>query len=226
MNQAKVIYAISGLGADHRIYQQIDFGPHTVIPLPWLPPEKKESIEDYARRMSACIKHEQPVLVGLSFGGMMAMEIARHRSFQKILLISSAKTRAELPLLYKCCGALGLHHLIPMWLIKGSKDLVAKLFSPRSSREKELIDRMLDETDPDLLRWSIAKVVCWKNRTVPPDVYHIHGTRDHVLPFRNVSCDKALEGAGHIMILNRAVEISAWLNEVMNDERQPSSGSV
>jgi pimeloyl-ACP methyl ester carboxylesterase len=211
----KTIYVLSGLGADHRIYQKIGFGPHRVIPLPWILPEKKEPIEEYAKRMSSYIQHEKPVLVGLSFGGMMAMEIAKHRSFEKIILISSAKTKAELPFLYKLCGVLGLHHLVPVSLLKRSRDLVARLFSPRSSWEKELIDRMLDETDPDLLRWSIAKVVCWKNTLVPSHVYHIHGTRDHVLPFRHITCDKALPGAGHIMILNRAEEISAWLQEVI-----------
>ena len=65
------IYCISGFGADERVFSRIDFRPFTTHFISWLLPLKKESIEAYAKRMSQQIQHDNPTLLGLSFGGIM-----------------------------------------------------------------------------------------------------------------------------------------------------------
>ncbi len=45
--------------------------------LEWFLPEQNESLEAYAKRMTLKIKHENPVLIGVSFGGILVQEMAR-----------------------------------------------------------------------------------------------------------------------------------------------------
>jgi pimeloyl-ACP methyl ester carboxylesterase len=207
----KTIYVLSGLGADHRVFQNLNFGNNIVIPIPWLLPEKNERIEDYAKRMAACIQHEKPILAGLSFGGMMSMEIAKHKEFEKIILISSSKTKSEIPALYKWCGILRLQKLVSGSFMKRCRAIVGRVFSIHSSSEKEIVDQMLRDTDPVLLEWSIEKILYWKNTLVPANVFHIHGTKDRILPIRNISCNKVIDKGGHLMVMNRAEEVSGLI---------------
>ncbi len=110
----KHIYCISGFGADERIFAKVDFGANDVHFIQWKIPEKHETIESYANRMRQEIKHSNPILIGLSFGGMMSVEIAKLISVEKIILVSSVCCRKELPLYMKLTSALNLNRLIPM----------------------------------------------------------------------------------------------------------------
>ena len=113
----KNIYVISGLGADERVFYKTNFGNNNVTHIHWVTPLHNETIEAYALRLCTHIHHETPILVGLSFGGMVAMEVAKHIATEKIILISSAKTKHELPKFYRIVGKLNLHKLIPPYFL-------------------------------------------------------------------------------------------------------------
>ena len=70
-------YCISGLGADHRLFSRLNLPGLSLYDLPWLPNQPDEPIAHYADRMKAAIRHDNPILLGVSFGGMMAIEIAK-----------------------------------------------------------------------------------------------------------------------------------------------------
>lgn len=95
------IYILSGLGVDKRVFDKIDFGNLDVEFVDWIKPQKKESIESYARRIQESIKTENPILIGLSFGGMVSVEISKIRKTERIILLASAKIKSELPLMYR-----------------------------------------------------------------------------------------------------------------------------
>ncbi|RZJ29312.1 MAG: alpha/beta hydrolase, partial [Chryseobacterium sp.] len=69
------IYIFSGLGVDRRVFDNIDFGDLNVEFIDWIIPLTNEAIEIYAERISRKIISENPILIGLSFGGMVAVEI-------------------------------------------------------------------------------------------------------------------------------------------------------
>lgn len=92
------LYVFSGLGADQRVFKYLNFGALEPQFIDWIRPETNEPIEAYARKLAAEINVEKPILIGLSFGGMMAVEIAKLRETENVILISSAKTAAEVPL--------------------------------------------------------------------------------------------------------------------------------
>lgn len=88
----KKIYLISGLGADERMFQRLNFYNFEPVYLQWISPKKNESISDYAARLKSQITEEKPIIIGLSLGGMMAVEISKQIKTEKVVLISSIKT--------------------------------------------------------------------------------------------------------------------------------------
>jgi pimeloyl-ACP methyl ester carboxylesterase len=110
----KKIYCISGLGADERAFAKLHIEGYQLIHLPWLLPVQNETIEQYAKRMSENIKEENPVLMGLSFGGIVSIEIAKYTPAEKVILISSVKSSKEMPVWMKLAGKLRLNKIMPM----------------------------------------------------------------------------------------------------------------
>lgn len=74
-NALKDIYCVSGLGADERVFQKLKFQGYQPVHICWVEPNLEESIAEYAKRLTIQIKSERPILIGLSFGGIMAVEI-------------------------------------------------------------------------------------------------------------------------------------------------------
>jgi esterase/lipase len=117
------IYIFSGLGADERVFINLDFSDYKYHFINWIPPLSNESIEGYAKRISNQINTPNPIIIGLSFGGMISIEIAKQMNTHKVILISSAKTSNDIPLLYRIIGAFRIHKIMPYKLFKKSNYL-------------------------------------------------------------------------------------------------------
>src|SRR5205814_5443257 len=101
----KKIYCISGLGADEKAFAKLHVQGYQLVHLPWLIPVKDETIDEYAERMSRNITDHNPVIMGLSFGGIMGIEIAKKLiAVEKVILISSVKSFKEIPAWMKLAG--------------------------------------------------------------------------------------------------------------------------
>ncbi|HSI82681.1 MAG: alpha/beta fold hydrolase [Candidatus Methylacidiphilales bacterium] len=211
------IYLFSGLGADERVFRELDFTDYKPVFIRWITPEKNESIEAYAFRLTKQIPDEHPVLIGLSFGGMIAIEVAKHLSTSKVILIASAKTQKEIPGYYRFAGRLGLHHLLPARLMIRSKFITNWFFGASGRKEQELLRAILQSTDPVLLKWAIGKIVLWNNVVVPLNTVHIHGTKDRILPFRETNEIIPIEGGGHFMTLQQAEKITTIIRDNLKE---------
>jgi pimeloyl-ACP methyl ester carboxylesterase len=214
----KHIYLISGMGADQRLFDNLQFPEgYTVHYLPWLTPSPEESFADYAARMATCIEHEHVSLVGVSFGGMLSLEIARQRPIAKTILISSIKNTRERPPYLNLVRKTGLLRLLqlPDRIIFRKRGLIVKRFlNAETAQDKQLINDYLSKTSYDYLRWSIREVVNWRNDQLSGPVVHIHGTKDMPFPIRFVQPDYTIPGGGHFMVLNRSTAI----NEILRKE--------
>jgi len=210
MQPAITIYFLSGLGADSRAFKYLTF-PETVktVFVDWLVPEKNEPIANYAKRIAGKIDDSKPfALVGLSFGGMLATEVTAFVRPQKIILISSAARRQELPLYFKWAGTLRLNKLIPKRTIHKSNIFTNWLFSISAKRDKFLLQEILTASNPSFSKWAVNEIVNWKKLTKDEDIIRIHGNKDKVLPIINFKPDYLIKGGGHFMVVNRAQEIS------------------
>ena len=212
----KNIYCISGLGADRRVFTKLIFKGYQPVHLNWLTPNKRESLADYAKRIAADIE-ENPILIGLSFGGIVATEIAKQIATEKVILISSAKEQAEIPWYFKMFRWFPIHLLIPfkslLWAVYW---LINWFFGLETVEERKLLKAILIDTDAVFLKWAIDRVVRWQNQTVPDNIYHIQGTSDRVFPLRFVEANVTVENGGHFMIMNRAERLSNVIDEVIN----------
>ncbi|HOX83496.1 MAG TPA: alpha/beta hydrolase, partial [Chryseolinea sp.] len=180
----KNLYLLSGLGADKRVFNFLDFGNHNIHHIVWIRPLENESLSEYAKRLCNEISCPYPILIGVSFGGIVAMEMGKFIKTEKIILISSARTRKDIPLRFKLTGKLKLHKTIPPSFKVRNNPVQSWLFGVKTTSEKELLTSILLDTDPYFLRWAIDKLVCWKNEDLLENVKQIHGTKDKILPFK------------------------------------------
>lgn len=201
------IYVFSGLGVDKRVYDNIDFGTLDVEFINWIQPLENENLENYAFRISKKITSENPILIGLSFGGMLSVEISKIIKVKKIILIASAKNKFELPFSFKLSGKLKLNQLLPNSILKHHNFILNWLFGIESNEEKQLLKSILQDTDSNFLKWAINEIVNWKNQIYPENCIHIHGSQDRIIPIKNVKADFVIENGGHFMTVNKAEEI-------------------
>lgn len=189
----KHVYLISGMGADERIFRHLSFPEeYTVHYLDWLTPGPQETFPAYAARMAARIEHEDVTLLGVSFGGMLSVEIARQRPVQKVILISSIKSTGEKPPYLAWVRKTGLLHLLrlPDSLIFTRRKGLVKLFlNAETAEEQELLADYMNKTAYGYLRWGIRTVVNWQNDFIPSSLVHIHGGRDRTFPSRLIKAD-------------------------------------
>lgn len=210
-------YLLSGLGADGTIFQYLDFEGVEVEYMEWLPPLPKETLPAYAKRMTQKITTPHPILVGLSFGGMVAMEIAKQIPVKKLILISSAKERKELPWFYRFSAKLKLQKILPYTLIKRTNGFTYWLFGATSAHEKALLKEIFRKTPTTFLKWAINAILTWKNTEISTHILHIHGDKDRILPYKNVKDTLCITGGGHSMIVNKAHEITPLINKFLNN---------
>jgi pimeloyl-ACP methyl ester carboxylesterase len=211
-------YFISGLGADKRIFSKLKLNEKiNIIHIDWIAQKKNESLAVYAERLSNVIDITQPfALVGVSFGGMIAVEIAKILKPVTTIIISSTMLSAQLPALYRFAGKLGLLKLIPAKLLKSSNKLTQNYyFGTRSSNEKILLSKIIKDTDPYFLKWAVGSILSWKNETRPEQIYHIHGTNDKILYAKTARPDFVIENGTHFMVYQNAEEVSGIIDQIV-----------
>lgn len=213
------IYCIPGFGTDKKIFSKLKLS-HPFEVIEWQKPFKNEDLTSYTFRMAEAIKDEQPILIGVSFGGMIALEIAKLRHIEKLILVSSIKNRKEMPFRYRMVGRLGLNKFFPMKKINESDTFLAlanKRLGATTQEEKNFSNNYRKNADLDYTHWGINQILNWKNKDMPiAQVYHIHGDNDKIFPVKKIRPTHIVEGGTHLMIVNRATEISAIINSLID----------
>ena len=205
------IYLMPGMAASPKIFEYIKL-PETQFKihlLEWVIPIDKETIENYALRMITFIKHENIVLLGVSFGGVLVQEMSKHLSVRKLIIVSSVKSKHELPKKMLLAKTTMAYKLLPVQLASNI-DLFAKYaFGSNIKKRLELYKKYLSVNDSDYLSWAIKQMVSWSQVNFHDSVVHIHGDNDAVFPIKNISNCIIIKGGTHIMIISKY----KWFNE-------------
>ena len=206
------IYFIPGMAANSKIFENIklpsdEFEIHY---LEWFQPKNEEHLLDYAKRMALQIKHENVVLIGVSFGGVLAQELKQFVNPKKVIIISSVKSSFELSNTLKFAKNTKAYKLLPTQLAQYIDVLESISFGSNILKRKlVLFEKYLSVRDKDYLDWAIENIINWERKIVDIEVIHIHGDKDEVFPIKNIDKCILLKGGTHSMILNKF----KWFNE-------------
>ncbi len=207
------VYGIGGLGVDERVFSELTLN-FEITPLKWIDPEPKETIQKYAARFAKQVNFKEPfAIIGVSFGGMIAIELNKILNPKKIVLISSATSKVDIPLIFRIFGKTGLLNLIPNFLMKPPQFLANYFFGVTEPKFKAKLKQILADTDINFLRWAISQLTRWDNSERPTNMLRIHGSSDRLLNFNKEEEVTIIPNAGHFMIMNLAHELSQHLNE-------------
>jgi len=209
------VYLMPGMAANPSIFEHIQLPEDTfqLHKLSWEIPIKNESLSAYAKRMSEKIEHENPVLVGVSFGGILVQEICQHISTKKVIVVSSVKHQKELPARMKLAKQTKAYKLLPTGLINNIDFLAKYAFGEVVTKRVELYEKYLSVRDKYYLDWSIHNIVNWSAPEKVENLIHIHGDKDGVFPVSNIKGHINIKGGTHIMIINKY----KWFNENLPD---------
>ncbi|MFI5161909.1 MAG: alpha/beta hydrolase [Sphingobacteriales bacterium] len=210
------IFLIPGLGADYRAFKNLDFEGYETVPISWIIPEKQDTMESFAQKLIDKYQITAgSIVAGNSLGGMLTIEIAKKVKLNKAILISSIKTKTEAPKSFTWYRRIPIYKLIPAWLYTSSGFIVRFVMGKVSKQNYQLFIDMLRNTPPVFAKWAIGAILHWDNQVVPENVYHIHGDKDKIFPYKRLKDATIIKGGTHIMIINRTKEINTWLKNIL-----------
>jgi pimeloyl-ACP methyl ester carboxylesterase len=233
-NQTPKLILIPGLGTDERLFfRQRSAFPDLWVP-PWLLVRDNESLADYAARMAEVIlsgdcpdfreakmglspSTHNIILGGVSLGGMLAYEIARHIKPQAVVLIASCRTRRGIRGFFRAAGQ--LWPIVPSGAFKVAKFIsipALRMFGDLMPEHRRLCARMFSEMDSRFMHWAISAILNWNPPPlVQTPVYQIHGAHDRIIPLKCVDPDEILPHGGHLINLTHADAVNAYIQGVV-----------
>lgn len=217
------VILIPGLGYSCELFQRLHFPHLETRCLNWLEPQAGESLNAYANRFVVhySFPDEPVVLIGHSFGGILAQEIASLFPVQQIILLSSIQSRKELPMGFRIIAPMGIHHLftkeasfvtLPFWGASHGFD---------SEETRQLFRNMVSTYSNRYLQWALKTLSMWRSPNIPSstNITQIHGTLDRTFPVRLIQQpDILVEKAGHIMVYKQAEKLNKLILNTLSIE--------
>jgi pimeloyl-ACP methyl ester carboxylesterase len=206
------VYFMPGMAASPAIFERIQLPSATfeMHLLEWEIPNPAETLAAYAQRIAAKVKHENPVLVGVSFGGVLVQEMKQFLNPRKVIIISSVKSNTEFPRRFKVAKTTKAYKLIPTKLFENIEMLVKFSFGSSIVKQRlALYEKFLAVRDKRYLDWAIEQIINWDRIAIDEEIIHIHGDADEVFPPKYLKNFIPVKGGTHIMILSKY----RWLND-------------
>jgi pimeloyl-ACP methyl ester carboxylesterase len=205
---------LPGMGADGRLFgpQRAHGFDFEVPPLPI--PEPADDLSTYAARVRDMLDLAGPCVIGgVSFGGMVACELAAICRPRCVLLIASCRSRAALPCWHR--PARWISRVVPDVFIRRGGVIgcqrIAKLES-LDRHQRQLTLEMFLGTPVSFLRRAGGMVLRWKGvQPLECPVHHIHGQRDSVIPIKRVEPDEIIPDGGHLINLTHADQVNRFI---------------
>lgn len=202
------LYLIGGIGADERVFEYLKINARTQV-IKWIDPMPDEELRSYSKRLLEQIDQKTEFgILGVSFGGIVAIELSKLVKPRKLILISSVETSEQLPRRFIKLGKSNILNLIPDLLIRPPQSLLGYLFG---TRNKELLRQIIRDTKPEFIRWALNSIIGWSNESRHKNSIRIHGTKDKLIPLKGRAIE--VKNGGHFMIVDNADEISKMINE-------------
>ena len=210
INPKTAVYFVPGLAAGKEIFEYISLPNHLydIHILEWITPHSNESIKHYSKRMADLIVEPNVILIGVSFGGVVAQEMSCFLKLKKLIIISSVKSANEIPFKLKILKRIPVYRLIPRRFLESTKTIVRYGLGVKSTNKLNLYQKYLSINDTQYLKWAIKQMVGWERENEIDNVIHIHGDKDPIFPIRRIKNCIVVPGGTHIMLITKF----KWLN--------------
>ena len=212
------IYLVPGLAAGPEIFENLELPKdrYEIHYLEWITPISiEETIANYAMRMSEEVKAENPVLIGVSFGGIMVQEMSKYLDTKKVIIISSVKHHKELPKRFQFVKFTKAYKLFPTKVVSNFEDYAQYFLGKSLKKRADIYKKYLSVRSKLYLNWSISTIIRWQQTEQDTNVTHIHGTADHVFPIKNIENCIEIKDGSHVMIITKAKKISKIIDETL-----------
>ena len=211
------VYFFPGQGSDERLFSKIKLDSNfRLIYIAYPVPEKRTTLKEYANVISKQIDTNQTyIFIGVSLGGMICTELADIFKPQKIIIISSAKCRKELPFRYRFQKTIPINKIIPGGLIKVGAQILQPIVEPDRKKDKAVFKSMLKSKSPKYYKRTVNMIINWDRKNYNDKIIHIHGTKDHTIPIRNVKVNYRIDKGSHMMTLTRGDEINELIKSIL-----------
>jgi len=215
------IYFFPGQGSDKRIFDSLSIDTaYNKIFIEYPLPAKNTSLKEFAFQLSSQIDTtKEYILIGVSLGGMICSELNDSMNPKKVIIISSAKNKNELPIRYKFQRVLPIYELFPPLMLRGGAKIMQPIVEPDRKKNKKTFKSMLANKNPKYIKRTIKMIVNWDKKENVKKSYHIHGTKDHTLPIRKINgANVVINKGSHMMTLTKAKEISEAINSILKEK--------
>ena len=217
----KKIYFISGLGADKNAFIKIrNFKGYEKVFLDWKKNKPKESMDSYIDRLTeGCEISNDDILVGLSFGGVVAMNIARKFGVNTVVLISSFKSVNNLRPLMRILIRTRSYYLLPPLKMRRLRTFFRHYFSSTSGSGNKVLASMVDASDVGLSKWSIDQIrKCQDVSKETTEIHNIIGAKDRIVNIWKNEHTHVLQNGGHFMVYENVDEINELLLNILKSK--------
>lgn len=180
--------------------------------LEWLMPlSKDESLSDYAKRFAKQITAANPILIGVSFGGILAQEIAQIIPCKKIIIISSIKSPTEYSFFFKTVKTTRLYKLYPVTFLNFLEQFLYKKGSSKIKNTLTVYRKFLPIRNKLYTQWAIRSFLLWKGSHNNLPLLHIHGNSDQIIPIKYIKNCEVIKNGTHAMILTKSSSIEQYI---------------
>jgi hypothetical protein len=212
------VYFISGQAADETLFENLTLPSHLIIRhVHWIEPLKQETLSDYCKRLSRQIDTGNDfILIGVSLGGIVSVELTKILHPKQTIILSSIATKHELPPLMRLIRLFRIYKIVPASFYKWHSPILDWFFGAENNRERSLLQFYSRSTTKNYMRWAVNEILNWKNERRPTNLFHIHGTKDRIFPYKKTHADVLIKDGTHLMVHNRAKEISKILAKKIN----------
>lgn len=220
-----MVYLIPGQGADERLYKNLKLDTiYEARNIKYFTPEKGWDMREFASQLSKQIDTTANYsIVGVSLGGMLATEMNDFLTPETVIVISSAKSRKELPFRYRFQKTIPVYKVVPAGIVKLGSKILQPIVEPDRMRDAKTFKAMLKDKDPKFLKRTVKMIMEWERTVYDSQIIHIHGDIDKTIPLRNVSFDYVVEDGSHMMVLTRGALISDLVNQILDETAKKKS---
>ncbi len=211
------IFLIPAFGTNEQLFDGVHIPNHELVPINYLTPLGNEDIRTYGRKLIDTYHiTSDDILLGVSFGGIMAVEIAKILGNPKLYLVSSIKETKEKPALFSLLVRTKAYHLISPNIMKKGLFMVKPFFGLNKKGYARFRDNFKKQDDA-FLKWGIREALYWENEHIPDNITHIHGSRDPLFPIRNIKQPVVIPNGTHSMMRDKMNEVLEVVQMDLND---------